>query len=280
MMNVAELEGSFFMPDQNIQLFNGDCLSVLPSIADNSIDLVVTSPPYDELRTYSGTLEWNFEVFQAVAQQLTRVLKDGGVIVWIVGDATVKGSETGTSFKQALYFKELGLRLFDTMIYQKTGVTSPSKARYYQAFEYMFVFSKGKNKTFNPILDRKNKWRERWGKTRRIKQADGTFSQERDDRLAPEYGMRFNVWQINQAHNYSTKDKFAAQHPAIFPEQLANDHILSWSNAGDVVLDPFMGSNTTGKMAMLNRRGFIGIEKVPAYFDIAVKRLSTQPALE
>ena len=264
---------SFKGSTEHKTLMLGDCLDVLKQLPSECIDLTVTSPPYDNLRTYTGNVDWNFDVFKAIADELYRITKDGGVIVWIVADATLKGSETLSSFQQALYFKDIGLNVHDTMIYQKSGVTTPSKARYYQSFEYMFVLSKGKPKTFNAINDRKNKWRERWGKTRRKRLADGSFGDVQESRIAPEFGMRFNIWQYTQGYLRGTKDKIAYQHPATFPEALASDHILSWSNQMDLVLDPFMGSGTTGKMALLNNRKFIGIEKIPEYFQIAETRL-------
>ena len=145
-----------------IDLRQGDCLDVMKTIPDGSVDLVVTSPPYDNLRTYNGNIEqWNFEKFKDIAKELYRIIKKGGVVIWVVGDATIKGSETGTSFKQALYFKDLGFNLHDTMIYEKNTSTFPARKtgiRYTQIFEYMFIFSKGKPKTVNLICDKKNKW--------------------------------------------------------------------------------------------------------------------------
>lgn len=249
-------------------IFHEDCLETMAKMEDDYIDLTVTSPPYDKLRTYNGFV---FD-FKSVAKELFRVTKDGGVVVWIVNDATVKGSETGTSFTQALYFKKLGFNLHDTMIYEKSGVT-PSKVRYYPAFEYMFVFSKGKPKTFNPICDRKNKWRERWGKTRVRKNADGTDGKPYEAKKAPEFGMRRNIWKYTQGGGYGADDKIAYEHPAIFPEKLAEDHILSWSNEGDLVYDPCMGSGTTAKMSKINNRNYIGSETSESYVKLATKRL-------
>ena len=142
-----------------IDLRQGDCLEVMKDIPDNSVDLTITSPPYDDLRSYNGALNWNFEIFKKIAEELFRITKDGGIIVWIVGDKTIKGSETGTSFKQALYFKEIGFNLHDTMIWEKQTFTDTGslKTRYGNVFEYMFILSKGKPKTFNPIIDRINK---------------------------------------------------------------------------------------------------------------------------
>ena len=258
-----------------INLYNGDCLEVLQQFPLENIDLTVTSPPYDNLRTYANSLEWNESIWKNIIKELFRVTKKGGVVVWVVGDATIDGNETGTSFKQALYFKECGFKLHDTMIYKKSGVT-PSITRYYPSFEYMFIFVKGKINTFNSINDRKNKWRKRWGKTRTRKKSDGSYGKKYESKIAPEFGMRINIWKYTQGGGYGSDDKIAYKHPAIFPEKLAYDHIRSWSNENDIVLDPFMGSGTTGKMSVQLKRKFIGIEKVDEYFEIAKKRIEDE----
>ena len=248
----------------------GDCLEVMKSLPSQSIDLTVTSPPYDNLRTYNG---YSFD-FEGIAKELYRVTKDGGVVVWIVGDATVNGSETGTSFKQALYFKEIGFNLHDTMIYQKNNFANPSSNRYHQIFEFMFVLSKGKPKAFNPIKDRKNvcAGESNWG-ANKARQKDGSFK-ERPKKIVSEYGMRYNIWEFMTSKGFATKDNFAYSHPAIFPEKVALDHIISWSNEGDTVLDCFLGSGTTGKVAKQLNRQFIGIEISPEYMEIAKKRIN------
>lgn len=258
---------------KDIELYNGDCIEVMQDLISKGIkvDLTVTSPPYDNLRTYNGTCVWNFDIFKKVAQCLYDITADGGVVVWVVGDATIKGSETGTSFRQALYFKEIGFNLSDTMIWEKPTFTATGalKARYAQVFEYMFVLTKGKIKTFNPIMDRKNVT---FGKKKHgsIRLSNGKMRKMSSiGKETKEFGQRFNVWRINT--ELSNSNRF---HPAQFPEQLANDHIITWSNEGDLVLDCFMGSGTTGKMAVLNNRRFIGIEKVEEYFEISEKRIN------
>jgi DNA modification methylase len=257
-----------------IKLLKGNCLELMKIINNLSIDLTVTSPPYDNLRTYNGVGDsWSFDKFKGIAKELYRVTKNGGVVVWVVGDATLKGSETGTSFKQALYFKECGFNLHDTMIYQKDNCPFPSSNRYYANFEYMFIFSKGTPKTFNPIIDRKNKT---FGRkiTGTNRQKDGTTKTIKNKgNKIKEFGVRFNNWLISDGKRQN-------KHPAVFPEQLANDHILSWSNENDTILDPFMGSGTTGKMAIINKRNFIGIEMDAGYFDIATKRINNKPEIK
>ena len=257
----------------------GDCVELMKEIPDDFIDLTVTSPPYDNLRDYNNEVTWNFEKFKEIAKELFRITKPGGVVVWVVGDATIKGSETGTSFRQALYFKEIGFNLHDTMIYQKDACPFPETNRYYPMFEYMFVLSKGKPKTVNLIADKPNK---RYGEkvaSSTQRQPDGKtvkVSANKTDptRTVKKYGVRGNVWQYSPGYNKSTKDKYAYKHPAIFPEQLAEDHILTWSNPGDIVFDPFLGSGTTAKMAVLNDRKYIGFEISKEYFDIACQRLN------
>jgi len=252
-----------------VKLYNEDCLNIFPKILNESIDLIITSPPYDNMRDYNNSSIWNFEIFKNIAKELQRVLKEGGIIVWIVNDTTNKGSETGTSFKQALYFKEINLNLHDTMIWQKETNPFTHKNRYINIFEYMFVFCKGKLKTANLIKDRKNKHggtkvhgtqRERNGSVR---------LPTRMGKEIKEYGSRFNVWQI------TTEKQNKTGHPAVFPINLAQDHIKTWSNENDTVLDCFMGSGTTGLACKKLNRKFIGIEKDKKYFDIAKNRIES-----
>lgn len=253
-----------------ITLYCGDNVDVMSEMPAESIDLVVTSPPYDNLRTYGGHT-WDFE---GVAGQLKRLLKPGGVIVWVVNDATVDGSETGTSFRQALHFKDIGLRLHDTMIWERP-CPFPESTRYHPDFEYMFVLSQGKPTRFNPIMDRKTTSNGRSVSTKE-RCPDGTSREPSRDSgsLHREFAPRFNIWRQSNGSTNGTSDSFAYQHPAIFPEAIARDHILSWSNEGDIVLDPFSGSGTTIKMARETGRKGIGIEINPEYCEITRKRLS------
>jgi DNA modification methylase len=247
------------------------CQFMKENIPDYFIDLTVTSPPYDNLRTYNG-YSFNFE---DMATELYRVTKEGGVVVWIVGDETIRGNETGTSFRQALYFKKIGFNLADTMIYHKTDLAFPRHGhkKYPAAFEYMFVFSKGKVKTFNPIKDRPNKLA---GSVMSgtVRQADGSVKPSRaKGKQVAEFGCRSNVWGYSTGKGKSSKDDIAFQHPAIFPERLAEDHILSWSNEGDVVFDPMCGSGTTCKLAVLNNRKYIGVDISREYVEISECRI-------
>lgn len=246
---------------------NCDTMSRMP---DNFIDLTVTSPPYDNLRDYEG---YRFD-FERVAQELYRVTKQGGIVVWVVNDATINGSETLTSFKQAIYFREnCGFNLHDTMIYSKNGFANPSNNRYHQVFEYMFVFSKGKPTTFNPIKDKPNKWLP-WGKNTK-RQVDGSLKVEnRNTDYINNDGMRYNIWKYKVGgEGMCTNDKIAHEHPAIFPEALAKDHILSWSNEREIIYDPFMGSGTVAKMCILTNRNYVGSEISQKYCEIAEKRI-------
>ena len=261
----------------NIDLRQGDCLELMKDIPDGRVDMIVTSPPYNNLRSYNGNLNWGDHVWKPVITELYRVLADGGVVVWVVGDATIKGSETGTSFRQALYFKEIGFNLHDTMIWLKPNPTptDPKCLRYYNAFEYMFIFSKGKPKTCNYIKEKSKNAGKEFGSAP-MKRADGSNRDDRTEKLKgvkiKNYKIKSNVWEYAIGSGVS-KDKIAFKHPAIFPEQLAQDHILSWSNENDIVLDCFMGSGTTGKMAKLLNRNFIGIELDEEYFNIAKERI-------
>jgi site-specific DNA-methyltransferase (adenine-specific) len=235
------------------KIFVENCLDTMGRMPDGFVDLIVTSPPYDDLRTYNG---YSFD-FESIAEELFRVLKQGGILVWVVGDATKNGSESGTSFRQALFFMQLGFRLHDTMIFEKNSSTYPASAngvRYSQIFEYMFVFSKGKPKTANLICDKPNKWAG-------FKDFSGKLKNP-----VPDFSPRNNIWRYITSFN-------GVKHPAPFPEQLAIDHVLSWSVEGDVVYDPFMGSGTTAKAALMSARRFVGSEISADYVEIAEKRL-------
>lgn len=254
------------------RIYCGDCIDIMKQLSDEYIDLTVTSPPYDNLRDYKG---YKFD-FEAIARELYRITKEGGVVVWVVGDATIEGSETGNSFKQALYFKEVGFNLHDTMIYEKGGSpypSSPNGSRYTSIFEYMFILSKRKPKTTNLICDKKNIYAgtHSWGK-RNMRQVDGTLKEEKKPTIQ-EYGVRYNIWHYSIGKGNTSRDEIAFKHPAQFPEKLAEDHIISWSNEGDLVFDPMCGSGTTCKMAHLNKRNFIGIDVSQEYCDIAKERL-------
>lgn len=244
----------------------GDCVEQIKQIPDNFIDFCLTSPPYDDLRTYKGYV---FD-FETIAKELYRVIKEGGTVVWVVGDATIDGNETGTSFKQALFFKEIGFNLYDTMIYKKTNPNPSGTSRYINCFEYMFVFTKGKPKTFNPILQPAKDFRKN-GKKCVARERDG--SQRDHIQKTNAMVIRQNIFEYPVGLYNTTSDKYAFKHPAMFPEQLAEDQILSWSNKGDLVLDPFAGSGTTGKMAITNERKFIGFEISEEYCEIANKRI-------
>jgi len=263
------------------KLLLGDNISKINELVKEGVkvDLTVTSPPYDNLRTYEDSLRWDEEVWSNLIKGLYNITADGGVVVWVVGDAVIDGSETGSSFKQALKFMDQGFLLHDTMIYEKNGPSYPAhkkSTRYSQVFEYMFVFSKGKPKTANLLFDRKNTYGgESTRGTHSTRLASGELKKEKKYKIN-DYGARFNIWKYNTGKGFGTKDDIAFEHPAIFPDKLAEDHILTWSNPGDTVFDPFMGSGTTGKMSLKNDRKFIGTEIVPKYFDISKKRIKKE----
>jgi site-specific DNA-methyltransferase (adenine-specific) len=238
----------------------GDNVTVMATFPDACIDLVVTSPPYDNLREYGGH-SWNFP---SVARELTRILKPGGVIVWVVADATIDGSETLTSMKQAIHFKEVcGLNVHDTMVYQVAGTGAKgSTLAYWQEWEYCFVLSKGKPRHFSPIGNGK---KTTTGGERLRANGDRKPVREREEND----GRPGNVWRYAVGQD-------TTGHPAPFPLKMAKDHVSSWSKPGDIVLDPFAGSGTTLRAAKDFNRRFIGIEINHAYVEICNKRLAQE----
>jgi site-specific DNA-methyltransferase (adenine-specific) len=256
------------------QIINGNAADVLSQIKSKSVDLVVTSPPYDDLRDYGKDAVWTFDSFKKIAKQLYRVMKDGGVVVWVVGDSVVNGGKTLSSYRQALYFQQIGFSMWDVIIYEKSGTAPPHKNRYFNAFEYMFVLSKGKPKTINIIKDKPNKWanKQTFGTVTR-REKDGSLT-DKGRKTINEFGARTNIWRYNNGKGFATKDEIAYNHPAIFPERLAEDHIISWSNEGDIVLDPFAGSGTVAKKCIELNRQWLGIEISEAYCEIAKERIS------
>lgn len=243
----------------------GDSAKLLKELPSDYIDLTITSPPYDNIRDYKG---YQFD-FETIAQQLYRVTKWGGVLVWIVNDQTINGSESLTSFKQAIFLRECGFKLHDTMIWKKDTFSFPDKNKYYQTFEYMFVFVKGKLKTFNPIKDRKNKYAgtKIHGTYRNSNGETIKRNEKWCETICNDYGTRFNVWE------QPTEKTNRSGHPAVFPLNLAKDHILSWSNENDIVLDPFIGSGTTALACIETNRKFIGFDISEDYCEIARKRI-------
>ena len=252
------------------RIYNMDCLEGMKQIPDGTIDLTVTSPPYDNLRSYGGIGDdWNFDKFKAIATELVRITKPGGVIVWVVADATIDGSETGTSFKQALHFKELGMNLHDTMIWEKKSYVPLSNNRYEQCFEFMFVLSKGTPKTFNPLKSKCETAGVPHRRTKSNKEEGSAFRNRDAYTVCNEYKIRKNIFEYDHPNVHF-------DHPAIFPLILAREHIYSWSNEQDVVLDPFMGSGTTAIACIKEHRHFIGFELNKEYFDKACKRIDNE----
>lgn len=245
------------------RIYNENCLDTMARMPDDFVDLVVTSPPYDGMKDYNG---YSFE-FESIAKELFRVMKNGGVIVWVVGDETRRGNETGTSFRQALYFKEIGFNLHDTMIWHKPNCFNfGSNDCYRQSFEYMFIFTKGHIKTRNLIKDVPAKMAGKSVKGAR-KHVDGSRDTDVPGFIVESFKKRDNVWDIMVAQDRGTN------HPAVFPEELAHDHIISWSNEGDLVYDPFMGSGTVAKMSIATQRNYIGSEISSDYCEFAKRRI-------
>lgn len=267
-----------------ITIYNDDCLKVMRAMENELIDLTVTSPPYSTIRNYKGYV---FD-FESTAKELYRITKKGGVVVWIVGDKTKNGTEELVPFSQALFFKDVGFCV-ETMIYSKPNCPFPANVRYNQQFEFMFILSKGIPKTFNPIKVLKSEKEIEKIKNKQVQSDSKSFRNKDGATIRADSNSAMlnrlkkaghniektkgNVWEYPSGYMISTKDKVAFQHPAIFPEQLAKDHIISWSNEGDLVYDPLMGSGTTLKVAAKNNRNCIGNDTSKEYCDIAVKRL-------
>lgn len=259
------------------EIYNEPCEKTMLQMPSGYIDLVVTSPPYDQIRDYGENNTENGFNFAEISNQLFRVVKDGGVVVWIVADQTINGSETGTSFKQALRFMKLGFNLHDTMIYEKGGAVYPASEksnRYSQLFEYMFIFSKGKPKTVNLLKDKPNRWfnSRRFGKNTK-RQKDGTLTVSKREKDTGRLGYRGNIWNYSVGGGNSSSDEIAFQHPAIFPEMLAADHIKTWTNNNDLVYDPMGGSGTVAKVSHVLGRRWIMSEIESKWAEVARKRM-------
>ena len=260
------------------QIINADCANTLPDY-EGQVNLVVTSPPYGQLRDYGG---YGFD-FERIAAPLAACLAPGGVLIWVVADAVIDGSETGDSLRQTIAFMDLGLRLHDTMIYEKSGAINSTPNRYEQAFEYMFVFSNGAPATFNPIMDKfnvKSGSVNHWGKSKGRNSNGERPESLRGHRQTPEFGKRTNIWRYSAGKAEGTNQKesvtfeFLAQHPARFPLAMAKDHILTWSEPGDFVLDPMAGSGTTIRAAADLGRRAVGIEIHKPYCDLIERRMA------
>lgn len=259
----------------NIQLYNGDCSEVMHNLIEQGVkvDAIITSPPYDNLRNYNNGCQWSFDKFKQIALQLFELLNDGGVLIWVVGDQTINGSESGTSFKQALYFKDIGFNLHDTMIYKKINYMPLNHNRYEQEWEYMFCLSKGKPKTFNPIrIPCKYAGTEKWGDSSYYKTTDDNLTNVGHQKVN-DTKIKGNIFEYRVGSTTSTK-KY--RHPAMFPEKLVEDQLVSWTNEGDMVLDPFMGAGTTGVVCKKLKRDFIGIEIEEKYFNISTDRIDNE----
>lgn len=264
---------------EKCELYLGNCVDVLSKLINDGIqvDLTITSPPYDNILTYQGTCTWNFDIFKEIANKLYQITKDGCVVVWVVGDQIINGSKSLTSFKQALYFQEIGFKFHDDIIFEKNSPSFPPKRtskRYGNIYEHMFVLVKGRNirNDITLIADKPNKYAglSSWGNCNHYDKNGNIINGKKIENI-PEFSLRNNIWKYTVGCN---KDKKFGKHPAVFPEQLVLDHLLSWSVENDLVLDPFMGSGTTGKVSLLNNRKFIGIELCDTYFNQAKERIN------
>ena len=247
------------------KIYCADCVKFMKNLPDNFVDLTVTSPPYDNIRNYNG---FKFDA-EAIAKKLFKVTKKGGVVVWVVGDKINNGNRTLTSFRQALLFQEIGFNVHDVMIYKKKNTPFMRSNAYTNCFEFMFVFSKGKPKTFNPIKVPTARNGVEFVPVNRG--PDGTYKKIKKELKTEK--IKENIWEYAVGLGGTTKDRIAFKHPAVFPEKLAEDHILTWTNEGDLVFDPMCGSGTTCKMAKINNRKFIGVDISEEYCEIARKRI-------
>lgn len=259
------------------QIIEGNCVDVMKKFDDGVIDLTVTSPPYDNLRNYKG---FDFP-FEDIAKELFRVTKPGGVVVWVVNDATIEGNETGTSFKQALYFREIGFNLHDTMIFRKTNpIPQIYRKRYNNEFEFMFVFSKGTVKTHNPLMvDCLHAGLELNGTTYK-NFSKNEQTREKMAKPVKDKKIKGNIWEY--VVGKKQEDQEAKGHPAPFPCELVRDHIKSWTNQGDIVFDPMSGSGTVARVAAEMGRQYIGVDISHEYCDIArnrVRQIENAPTL-
>ena len=260
------------------KIYNENCLDTMKRIPNEFIDTIITSPPYDKLRDYKT---YSFD-FEPIAIELYRILKDNGVLCWIVGDSTIKGNKSLTSFKQALFFQSIGFSFNDNIIYEKNtnGFNNKHQKRHLQSYEYIFILSKGTIKTFNPILDRENNLNiNKKGKIVYNRKSDGSTKKNILTKDRNQFGIRKNIWRYNVGYMSSTKDKCAYKHPAIMPELLAQDLIITYSNENDLIYDPFMGSGTVAKQCKLNNRNYIGSEISKDYCDIIETRLKKEETL-
>jgi DNA modification methylase len=252
------------------KIYHENCIDTLRRMPNDLIDMTITSPPYDDLRDYNG---YHFPV-EEIAALLLQKTKSGGVVVWVVGDRTVNGDETLTSFRHAITFQEAGFKVHDTMLYvKKNPIPSDCGKRYRQAFEYMFCFSKGQPKTFNPITEPTKSAGQKIAAFRITGRGRGNVPDEDVGREIKAERKVNNIFTYNVG-TASSKDKIAFEHPAIFPEQLVEDQITTWTNSGDLVYDCFMGSGTTAKAAHQLGRKWLGSEISEQYVRLAEQRLA------
>ncbi len=245
-------------------LFTADCVDFMKSMPRGCVDLTITSPPYDSLRDYKG-YQFNFH---EIANGLYRITAEGGIVVWIVGDR-INGGRSLTSFRQGLYFQKIGFSMHDTMIYQKKNTPFMRSNAYTNAFEFMFVLSKGSPKTFNPLKEKTV----RHGFEMVVYNKGSDAVNRKNLKELKKEKTKTNIWSYAVGMGGTTSDRIAFQHPAVFPEKLAEDHILSWTNEGELVFDPMCGSGTSCKMALLNRREYIGVDISEDYIQLAKQRL-------
>lgn len=241
-------------------------LRLLPA---DCIDLTLTSPPYDWIRDYNGTFDPAKFPFVRIAEELYRITAPGGVVLWITRDQQQDCCESGTSAKQMLYFKNIGFNV-QTMIVDSI---SARHRRYCYGMppQFCFVLSKGRPKAFHPIRDKPNTEPGRI-KSWSARNRDGRIRKGKPKEI-PKYGRRSHIWLYPTGFGLVSDDPLPRNAPAPMVETVAGDLMLSYSNPGDLILDPMAGLGTTGKVAVKLNRQFIGFERVRKYCDVANDRV-------
>ena len=258
-----------FLSEHINSIICGDSAEVLKNFPDNSIDMVVTSPPYDGLRDYNG---FSLDLHK-IGKEIYRVLKDGGIAVMVIQDATKDFAKSLTSFRTIVdWCDNVGFRLFETVIYHKNGTEGAWwKQRFRVDHEYMPIFMKGKKPQYfnkEPLkIPSKHGGKVMSGSGNR--RTDGTLS-ETVRRPINTMKCRGTVWDYLMAGD---KNPLKRKHPAVFPDKIPYDCIQCFCPEGGLVLDPFIGCGSTAVMAKVLGRNYIGIDISREYCDLAEERI-------
>lgn len=256
-----------------MRLLTGDACEILPTIRESSVDLTVFSPPYDGLRDYKGKPSFDMAV---LGREILRVTKEGGVCCMVIQDATKNGAKSLTSFRTACLFADLGWRLFECCIYSRAGVPGAWWTKRFRVdHEYIFIFTRGDGlpRRFDKtslMVESKYAGITAGGTKRTTK---GDFVAIKKTVISP-LKCRGTIW--HYAASNTERNKTKSEHPATYPDSLARDIISCFSKEGDLVLDPMMGSGTTGIASVNMGRRFLGIEISVQYMEIAKRRFRAE----